>query len=60
MPYWPVYCFQNEIKNPHNLKITSKVNNIIKQDSNTSFQIFDIPTQIETVLKAPVWNKAVL
>ena len=34
------------------MKITSKVNNIIKQDSNTSFQIFDIPTQIETISKS--------
>jgi len=51
-PIGPCIVSKDEIKNPHNLKITSKVNNIIKQDSNTSYQIFDIPTQIETISKS--------
>ena len=51
-PIGPCIVSKDEIKNPHNLKITSKVNNVIKQDSNTSYQIFDIPTQIETISKS--------
>ena len=51
-PIGPCITSKDEIKNPHNLKISSKVNNIIMQDSNTSYQIFDIPTQIETISKS--------
>ena len=51
-PIGPCIVSKDEIMNPHNLKITSKVNNVIKQDSNTSYQIFDIPTQIETISKS--------
>ena len=43
---------KDEIENPHNLNISCKVNNIIKQESNTKYQIFDIPTQVESISKS--------
>ena len=43
---------KNEINNPHTLQISCRVNDLIKQESNTSYQIFDIPTQLETISKS--------
>lgn len=51
-PIGPCVVSKDEIKDPHNLNISSKVNNVIKQESNTKHQIFDIPTQIETISKS--------
>ena len=51
-PIGPCIVSKNEIKNPHNLNITCKVNNVLKQDSNTKYQLFDIADQIETISKS--------
>ena len=51
-PSLAVQIRKNEIKNPHNLNITCKVNNVLKQDSNTKYQLFDIADQIETISKS--------
>ena len=51
-PIGPCVVSKDEIKDPHNLNISSKVNSVIKQESNTKHQIFDIPTQIETISKS--------
>ncbi len=51
-PIGPCIVTKDEINDPHNLRLTCKVNGIIKQDSNTIYQIFDIPTQIETISKS--------
>ena len=51
-PIGPCIVSKNEINNPHNLKISCRVNDLIKQESNTSYQIFDIPTQLETISKS--------
>ena len=51
-PIGPCIVSKDEINDPHNLKLSCKVNNIIKQESNTKYQIFDIPTQIETISKS--------
>lgn len=48
-PMGPWIVTADEIENPHNLAIRSWVNRELKQESNTSYQIFDIPTQIETL-----------
>ena len=46
-PLGPVLVTQDEIKDPHNLRLWLKLNGKILQDSNTSDLIFDIPTLIE-------------
>jgi 2-keto-4-pentenoate hydratase/2-oxohepta-3-ene-1,7-dioic acid hydratase in catechol pathway len=51
-PIGPCIVSKDEIKDPHNLNISCKVNNITKQNSNTRYQIFDIPTQIEAISKS--------
>ena len=51
-PIGPCIVSKDEIKDPHNLNISCRVNNIIKQNSNTRYQIFDIPTQIEAISKS--------
>ena len=48
-PMGPWIVTADEIENPHDLAIRSWVNGNLKQESNTSYQIFDIPTQIETL-----------
>ena len=50
-PMGPFIVTADEIKNPHDLEIQCRVNGKVKQKSNTKFQIFDIPTQIETISK---------
>ena len=45
-PMGPCIVTADEIANPHNLHITSRVNGVTKQDSNTEHLIFDIPTTI--------------
>ncbi len=50
-PVGPWIVTKDEIKNPHNLKITCDVNRKPKQSSNTKRMVFDIPTQIEFISK---------
>jgi len=42
-PMGPVIVTSDEITNPHNLSISSKVNNEIQQSANTSQMMFKIP-----------------
>lgn len=42
-PIGPYLVTRDEISNPHDLRITQKLNGEILQDSNTSEMIFDIP-----------------
>ena len=46
-PMGPWIVTSDEIPNPQNLNLTSRVNGKVKQDSNTKYQIFDIATVIE-------------
>ena len=51
-PIGPCIVSKDEIHDPHDLKISCKVNDVIKQESNTKYQIFDIPSQIESISKS--------
>ncbi len=51
-PIGPCLVSKDEINDPHNLDIFCKINGVIKQESNTKHQIFDIPTQIETISRS--------
>lgn len=42
---------KDKIKDPHNVEIWLKVNNVLKQKGNTSMMIFDIPTLLEYTTK---------
>jgi 2-keto-4-pentenoate hydratase/2-oxohepta-3-ene-1,7-dioic acid hydratase in catechol pathway len=42
-PMGPWIVTKDEIPNPHGLRLTSRVNREIKQDSNTSFMYFKVP-----------------
>ena len=46
-PIGPCIVSKDEIADPHDLEIKCHVNGEMKQNSNTKYQIFDIPTQIE-------------
>jgi len=46
-PMGPWIITTDELPKPHNLRVTSKVNGEVKQDSNTALMIFDIPAIIE-------------
>lgn len=48
-PIGPWIATSDEIKDPHALDIKCRVNGELKQDSNTRYMIFDIPTIIETL-----------
>ncbi|WP_020560218.1 fumarylacetoacetate hydrolase family protein [Thiofilum flexile] len=48
-PMGPYIVTKDEMPNPHHLKISCRVNGVIKQDANTGQMIFDIPTLIETI-----------
>ena len=50
-PMGPWIVTADEIPNPQNLNLKSWVNNELKQDSNTQYQIFDVATVIETLSK---------
>ena len=50
-PMGPWIVTADEIPNPQNLNLKSFVNNKLKQDSNTKYQIFDIATVIEALSK---------
>jgi 2-keto-4-pentenoate hydratase/2-oxohepta-3-ene-1,7-dioic acid hydratase in catechol pathway len=46
-PMGPVIVTKDEIENPHNLKLSLKVNGVEKQNSNTKFMLFNINDLIE-------------
>ncbi|MCC7372645.1 MAG: fumarylacetoacetate hydrolase family protein [Chloroflexi bacterium] len=48
-PIGPWIVTADEIPNPGVLKIQSRVNGVVKQDSNTKHMIFDVPTTIESL-----------
>ncbi len=50
-PMGPWIVTTDEIPNPQVLNLKSIVNDKIKQSSNTKFQIFDVPTVIESLSK---------
>ncbi len=45
-PLGPWIVTKDEIPDPHNLRIVTRVNGEVRQDSNTSNQIYNIPAQI--------------
>jgi 2-keto-4-pentenoate hydratase/2-oxohepta-3-ene-1,7-dioic acid hydratase in catechol pathway len=46
-PMGPLLVTKDEIKNPHNLNLSLKVNGVEKQNSNTQFMLFKINDLIE-------------
>lgn len=48
-PMGPVIVTKDEITNPQNLKIACRVNGVTKQDSNTSYMLFEIADIIATL-----------
>ena len=51
-PIGPCIVSKDEITDPHDLEIKCHVNGEMKQNSNTKYQIFDIPTQIEAISRS--------
>lgn len=45
-PMGPWIVTADEIKDPHDLALSTKVNGVVKQDSNTRHMIFDVPATI--------------
>ena len=45
-PFGPCIAVRDSIPDPHNLKISSKVNGELRQNAHTSQMIFDLPTLI--------------
>lgn len=50
-PMGPYLVTSDDIPNPENLNIETRVNGEVRQKSNTDLLIFDIPTIIETISK---------
>lgn len=50
-PMGPWIVTADEIADPQNLNLYSRVNGVTKQDSNTKYQIFDVACVIETLSK---------
>ena len=50
-PLGPVLVTPDEIPDPQALRISTRLNNAVMQDSNTSDMIFDVPTLIEFLSK---------
>jgi 2-keto-4-pentenoate hydratase/2-oxohepta-3-ene-1,7-dioic acid hydratase in catechol pathway len=48
-PFGPCIVTADEIPDPHNLRLWLKVNGVMKQDSNTKFMIFNVPTLIADI-----------
>lgn len=48
-PMGPVLVYKDEIPDPQNIKIETRVNGETRQSANTSMMIFDIPTLIATI-----------
>lgn len=51
-PIGPVIVTKDEIADPQNLKIACRVNGVTKQDSNTSYMLFNIAEIIATLSRA--------
>lgn len=49
LPMGPWIVTADEIPNPHNLRLTCRVNDELMQDSNTGEMLFDIPAIVETL-----------
>ena len=45
-PLGPWVVTRDEIPNPHNLQLTTRINGELRQNANTSTQIFHIPAQL--------------
>lgn len=45
-PMGPWIVTADELTDPHHLRVTSRVNGFVKQDSNTAMMIFDVPSII--------------
>jgi 2-keto-4-pentenoate hydratase/2-oxohepta-3-ene-1,7-dioic acid hydratase in catechol pathway len=50
-PYGPWIVTQDEIANPHQLRVLCRVNGAVKQDASTADFIFDLPALIEWLSK---------
>lgn len=48
-PMGPVVVPKSELPNPHDLELRTRVNDEVRQSTNTSLMIFDIPTVIATI-----------
>jgi 2-keto-4-pentenoate hydratase/2-oxohepta-3-ene-1,7-dioic acid hydratase in catechol pathway len=48
-PMGPVVVTANELTDPHNLNLSTFVNGVEKQSSNTKYMLFDINAQIEDI-----------
>jgi len=48
-PMGPWIVTADKIPDPQSLDLKSRVNNVLKQDSNTKYQIFDVASVIETL-----------
>ena len=48
-PIGPYLVTRDEIENPHNLRITSKINGVVIQEGHTSDMIFNIPFLISFI-----------
>lgn len=48
-PMGPVVVHKSELQDPHNLEIRTRVNGEVRQSTNTSLMIFDIPKLIATI-----------
>jgi len=46
-PLGPWLVTRDELPNPHDLRLTCRVNGVLKQDASTSQMVFDIPALIE-------------
>ncbi len=51
-PMGPIVVTRDELPDPHNLRITSRVNGETQQDSNTRHMIFNIPQIIEILSRS--------
>jgi len=48
-PFGPCIVTADEIPNPHDLRLWLTKNGVMKQDSNTRYMIFDVPTLIADI-----------
>jgi 2-keto-4-pentenoate hydratase/2-oxohepta-3-ene-1,7-dioic acid hydratase in catechol pathway len=48
-PLGPCIVTADAVADPHNLRVTTRVNGVVKQDSNTRDLIFDIPATIASL-----------
>ena len=53
-PMGPWIVTADEVPDPQALNLACRVNGVVKQDSNTRYQIFDIATVIETLSRSMV------